>query len=216
MSRSATAPRTAPAITSAANSKLLGLGLLDDVSALLGSLPLWKTVGEGEPLTLSIGVDVLQLVSLQWYFNGQPISGANRGTLIIPSIQSAHVGQYQLRATLLGITLLSIPTDVQINDTDGTVNRSSAAFDKLSDVTAAAPAAKSKASRAKAGGGTAHGYSGTQIFNTLGSTKDPGEPSHCGIPGGASEWYAWQPPTNGTAVIATDGSTFDTVLAVYI
>jgi hypothetical protein len=188
--------------------------LLDTVSDLLAILPLWKTVGEGEPLTLSIGVDVIGLVSLQWYYNGQPIPGETRGTLNLQSVTSAQVGRYQLRATLLGTTLVSIPTDVQINKTDDTVDRDVAAFDTLGAARALIAPAKA-ASRAKSGTAS-HGYSGTQIFNTLGSTKDPGEPNHCGISGGASEWYAWQSPTNGTAVINTDGSNFDTVLAVYI
>src|SRR5258705_316553 len=48
------------------------------------------------------------------------------------------------------------------------------------------------------------------------SDAPPAMPLHCGIAGGASEWFAWQCPTNGTAVINTDGSSFDTVLAVYI
>jgi hypothetical protein len=58
-------------------------------------------------------------------------------------------------------------------------------------------------------------YTGTQIFNTYGAVKQPGEPNHCGIPGGASQWYLYEPPDTGTAFINTDGSSFDTVLAVY-
>jgi hypothetical protein len=36
------------------------------------------------------------------------------------------------------------------------------------------------------------------------------------VTGGASEWFVWQSPTNGTAIVTTDGSNFDTVLAIYI
>ena len=200
----------------AADAKLLNLGLLDTVSAALGTLPLWKTVGEGESLLLSIGVDLGPLVSLQWYFNDVPIAGANEGSLLISNINSDKVGRYQLRATVLGITLVSIPTDVQINKTDETVDRSSAAFDRMSDARAIEATAKSKGTSLAKSGGTSHGFSGTQIFSTAGATKEPGEPNHCGVTGGASEWFAWQPPTNGTAVVNTDGSSFDTVLAIYI
>jgi hypothetical protein len=49
----------------------------------------------------------------------------------------------------------------------------------------------------------------------VGSSKDPGEPDHCGEPGGASEWYAYQPPDDGLLILDTDGSDFDTVLAAY-
>ena len=200
-----------------ADVKLLNLGLLDTVSAVLGTLPLWKTVGEGESLLLSIGVDLGPLVSLQWYFNDSPIAGANDGSLLISNVNADKVGRYQLRATLLGITLLSIPTDVQINKTDETVDRSSAAFDRISDANAFETTAKStKGTSTAKSGGTAHGFSGTQIFSTAGATREPDEPMHCGVTGGASEWFAWQPPTNGTAVVNTDGSSFDTVLAIYI
>ncbi len=198
-----------------AHSKLLGISLVDTVSDLLALLPLWKTVGEGEPLTLSIGVDAISLVSLQWYFNGQPIPGANRGILTLESVTSEQVGRYELRATLPEITLASVPTDVQINETDGTVDRSVAAFDRLGDSANLIRNKAAKRTTAKSGA-TARGFSGTQIFSTIGATKEDGEPNHCGIAGGASEWFAWQLPTNGTAVITTDGSNFDTVLAVYV
>jgi len=64
-------------------------------------------------------------------------------------------------------------------------------------------------------GGPARGFRGTQIFSTVGSSKDPGEPNHCGEPGGASEWYAYQPPASGLLILDTEGSDFDTVLAAY-
>lgn len=60
------------------------------------------------------------------------------------------------------------------------------------------------------------GYTGTQVFSTVGGDKDPGEPNHCGEPGGASSWFFYQSPRSGTMVVDTAGSSFDTVLAVYI
>ena len=60
------------------------------------------------------------------------------------------------------------------------------------------------------------GYSGTQIFSTVGGDKDPGEPNHCGEPGGASSWFFYKAPRSGTMIVDTKGSSFDTVLAVYI
>src|SRR6185436_12864567 len=61
----------------------------------------------------------------------------------------------------------------------------------------------------------ARGYSGTQLFNTFGSSSEVGEPNHCGIPGGASQWFAYQAEADGQLIVNTDGSSFDTVLAVY-
>jgi hypothetical protein len=47
------------------------------------------------------------------------------------------------------------------------------------------------------------------------ATKEPGEPNHAGNPGGKSLWWSWVAPVDGTVTINTDGSTFDTLLAVY-
>ena len=173
-----TRSRVAPAPASH-GAKLLDLGLLDAVSDALALLPVWKTVGEGESLTLSVEAD-LALVSLQWYFNGQPVPGATQSALTIQSVHNTNVGRYQLRATLLGTTLVSLPTDVQINETDGTVDRNVAAFDKWADSRLRQSLSKRTAAKS---GGTARGFGGTQVFSTVGATKEPGEPKiHCGIP----------------------------------
>src|SRR5439155_19189043 len=47
------------------------------------------------------------------------------------------------------------------------------------------------------------------------ATKQPGEPNHAGKPGGKSVWYKWTPTASGVATFRTQGSSFDTVLAVY-
>jgi len=47
------------------------------------------------------------------------------------------------------------------------------------------------------------------------ATKQTGEPNHAGNAGGASVWYRWTASANGTVTISTDGSSFDTLLAVY-
>jgi hypothetical protein len=62
----------------------------------------------------------------------------------------------------------------------------------------------------------ARGYTGTQVFSTVGGDKDPGEPDHCGEPGGASSWFFYKAPRSGIMMVDTKGSSFDTVLAVYI
>jgi hypothetical protein len=58
------------------------------------------------------------------------------------------------------------------------------------------------------------GYTGTQNFSTVGAHSEPGE-LHCGTKGGASQWFAFICPSNGTLYLDTEGSTFDTILAVY-
>ena len=60
------------------------------------------------------------------------------------------------------------------------------------------------------------GASGSTSGSTAGATKEPGEPNHAGNAGGASVWFHWVAPANGTVTFNTAGSTFDTLLGVYI
>jgi subtilisin family serine protease len=50
---------------------------------------------------------------------------------------------------------------------------------------------------------------------SFGATREPGEPAHAGNPGGRSLWWTWTAPADGQVVIRTDGSDFNTLLAVY-
>lgn len=47
------------------------------------------------------------------------------------------------------------------------------------------------------------------------ATAQAGEPNHAGYPASKSVWWTWTAPASGLAQIATTGSSFDTVLAVY-
>lgn len=58
------------------------------------------------------------------------------------------------------------------------------------------------------------GGSGTLTGSSHGATIESGEPAHFGT-GGKSVWFAWTAPSAGEASFDTEGSAFDTVLAVY-
>ena len=49
----------------------------------------------------------------------------------------------------------------------------------------------------------------------VGATEEAGEPDHATRPGGNSVWYKWTASASGIVSVNTDGSSFDTVLAVY-
>jgi len=51
--------------------------------------------------------------------------------------------------------------------------------------------------------------------NNIGASREANEPYHANAPGGASIWWCWTAPTNGTVSISTAGSSFDTILGVY-
>ena len=64
------------------------------------------------------------------------------------------------------------------------------------------------------------GCSGSVTGSTFGATKETGEPSHdpsdaTSLSPSHSIWYQWQAPSSGTTTITTQGSDFDTILAVY-
>jgi hypothetical protein len=59
------------------------------------------------------------------------------------------------------------------------------------------------------------GWSNSLTAWNFEATKEPGEPSHAGNRGGASVWWTWTAPGSGPATLSTEGSDFDTLLAVY-
>ena len=62
---------------------------------------------------------------------------------------------------------------------------------------------------------TISGAQGTTTGTNARATKETGEPNHAGNAGGASIWYNWTAPANGSVTIDTVGSTLDSLLAVY-
>ncbi len=51
--------------------------------------------------------------------------------------------------------------------------------------------------------------------HTLHATSEPGEPAHASAAPEGTLWWSWTAPESGEAVAETNGSAFDTVLAVY-
>ena len=47
------------------------------------------------------------------------------------------------------------------------------------------------------------------------ATTQTGEPDHAGTPAAQSVWWSWTPAASGSIAVTTDGSDFDTVLAIY-
>ena len=60
------------------------------------------------------------------------------------------------------------------------------------------------------------GANGTVTGSNVGATKEAGEPDHAGKLGGHSIWYCWTAPDTASVSFDTVGSTFDTLLAVYV
>jgi hypothetical protein len=59
------------------------------------------------------------------------------------------------------------------------------------------------------------GTTGLVEVQSRNATREAGEPAHAGTSGGASVWWRWVAPVSGRMLFLTEGSDFDTVLAVY-
>lgn len=56
---------------------------------------------------------------------------------------------------------------------------------------------------------------GTTFGSNIDGTAEAGEPTHAGAGAGASIWFRWTAPANGTVTFQTTGSEIPTVLAAY-
>jgi hypothetical protein len=128
----------------------------------------------------------------QWLHNGVFLTGETNATLFIDVTQAADAGRYAV--------LVSNARGVTMSDTAwltfGT-RRIAVSNDFVNRVT----------------------ISNTDLTFTgdnSNATREAGEPVHAGKPGGGSVWYKWTAPFTGIATFHTTGSTFDTLLAVYV
>ena len=172
-----------------------------------------RTVGLNSTNTLAVQVagGGTFPVYFQWQRNGQDLPDQTNATLVLSSVDASRVGNYTVTVSIPGQehprTLTSAVAQVQVSSRDGIVDPNAVAQYKFRDesdtgtgLNVATPAA---------------GYSGSQLFSTYGAVKEPGEPNHCGEPGGASYWYSYQPPASGTLMVDAVSPTFNNILAIY-
>ena len=163
-------------------------------------------------------------VALQWVFNDVEIVGETGPQLRIENIGPNQVGEYWVKATLGNLEAtsdrasLAIAARRAINAVVVTeIKRENKFADLFFNFAGANAQALQRQRRRpiRLAASLATGFSGAQIFNTFGAVKELGEPDHCDIPGGASQWFAYQAPIDGPVGMTTDGSDFDTVIAIY-
>jgi hypothetical protein len=168
--------------------------------------------------------DPKQVVTYQWYFNGKLIRGATRSTLTVSNVQENVLGIYYAIVESNGRTVRSDPVSLQINVTDGFVQNVQAR-DKFLDAVYSTPLRLGSPGAAAGGAGgedeflaastVVRGYTGTQVFNTAGSSTEASEQPICGTVGGASQWISFVAQETGRAYFNTDGSSYDTVIAAF-
>jgi len=158
-------------------------------------------------------------IKYQWLFNETVISNATHSTLTVSNASASNVGSYSVLVTQRSRTIESKLASLQINTTDGTLQNVEA-FHKYQDAFEGNPLLLGTFDQPPppVPGGPhslaviVAGYTGSQVFNTTSGTS-LGE-VFCGIIGGSSEWLPFVPGQSGLLSVNTDGSSFDTLLAV--
>lgn len=95
--------------------------------------------------------------------------------------------------------------------TDPRSNRSHPRLDLTAAVRAAFPVPNDD----RAAATPLNAWGGRYEQTTWTATKESGEPMHAGRAGGASVWFRWTAARAGSATFTTQGSDYDTLLAVY-
>jgi hypothetical protein len=150
-------------------------------------------------------------LTYQWLFNDQPIPGATNATHTIASVQPTNAGNYRVRVFTPWQHLDSRKAVLQIN-LSGDEAQAAQAVDKFLDLLFAAPIFVGPPGVSR--DTVVRGFTGTQIFSTAGSASEPGEVI-CGVTGGSSEWITFIAEQTGTLFFNTEGSSYDTVVAVF-
>lgn len=158
-----------------------------------------------------------------WYFWTAPSSR----TVTVDTVGSSF---NTLLAVYTGSSVSSLTTVASNDDISSTINQSRVAFAPVAGTTyRIAVDGKSGATgnivftlnqnpgndnfaNCEFIGGASDSVTGSNVS----ASKEGGEPNHAGNRGGRSIWYCWTAPNTASVTFDTIGSTFDTLLAVYI
>ncbi|HWD18944.1 MAG TPA: FG-GAP-like repeat-containing protein [Verrucomicrobiae bacterium] len=178
--------------------------------------PLSLTVAPNAKVTLSVAATSATKMTYQWHFQGAPINGATGSTFTIAHFQPASVGLYDVLVANAVGSAQSEPATLQISQVLNSGGIS--AQDKFitSPATGATPAKEAfDLGGIYAAGGDTRGSTISQVFSTVGASREPGEPHPCGQAGGASQWFTYTTPGAGIMQVSLDGSSYNTILGIY-
>lgn len=155
--------------------------------------PSGRTVIEGDPFSLSVVANGTAPLAYQWSLDGAPVVGAYSSSYSVASSTVADAGAYTVEISNSFGSVTSNVAYVSVNPVGLTPDN-----DDLED--------------AQVLGGSVGTVSGSNIRGT----GESGEPNHADVSTPlASVWYRWTAPSDGSLIVDTTGSDFDTVLAIY-
>jgi len=176
--------------------------------------PASQTVAAGARVLLSVQATSTTKLTYQWYFQGAPVAGGTGSTLGINHLEPGSVGLYDVLVANAVGSAQSELANLQIAANLG--GKATSTGSKFVDSSiAASPASLAIVLRPFDFGGDTGGFSVSQVFSTVGSATEPGEPQPCGQVGGASQWFVYTAPGEGVMQMSTEGSRFNTILGVY-
>jgi hypothetical protein len=152
-----------------------------------------------------------------WLLNGVVVA-AQTNAMTLTNLNDDTVGSYIARYTTQdGSESFALPTSLQESTLqDGSTATNSIAWNKFL-ASASSPFIPPTPGKLKMdGGGDTRGYSVAQVYSTKSYSDEPGEPIICNQNGGNPGWYTYVTPASGSLLITTTGSTFNTILGVYV
>ena len=153
--------------------------------------PLSLSVAPGATATFGVAASGAAPLRFQWRFNGTNLAGATSALLTLNNVLLANVGSYDVAVSNSAGFVISAPATLTV--VPGTPS--------FGDAFAAR--------------GILVGFTNIVTGNNTLFSTEPGEPDHAERKGTHSAWLTWTAPDNGSCVLDTLGSSFDTVLAVY-
>jgi hypothetical protein len=170
--------------------------------------PLNQTAPLGSTVQISVGAGGTPPLFYQWFRDDVPIPGAINPILAMSGVRRANVGVYHVTVhNAMGATS-SQRVQLQIELTLGnTIYPRQEATDFIDNLT--------NALRSFAPPPTVITHGVPLLFTTYGATAQAWETSRCGVPPSHSMWLLYYSPRAESTPVSTEGSDFNTVVAVY-
>ena len=168
---------------------LLTLNFTPPGPPAITSQPASQGVLAGGRAEFDVSANGFGTLSYQWQFNATNLAGATGSSLVLTNVTANKQGPYR----------------VIVSNGYGSVTSI------VASLTIVTPPANDLFANATVLSGT----NVTVLASNFGASKEPGEPNHASVSGGASVWWSWTPSHAGVATVDTLGSSFDTTLAVY-